>query len=92
MGEWTKGPLRLAIRSEGDWIVAYLAPLGTMEGAEVVATLRGNLLHGGEDPLFSAWRHHVQELVTPVIREVAGATPRWGEPEPAPEHERAGRG
>lgn len=88
----TAGQLRLALRVEGTWWVAYAAQLDTMDGAEEIARIRMPIVAG---PDRSARKHTfvalMQDAMTCLITELTGRVPTWNEPGPAPESERAGQ-
>ena len=82
-------PIRLAIRTEGTWVVAYHADQDTMEGAQELGRIRRNLLEGSEDG-FSLWRQAMQHIYADLVEATIGARPVFAEPQTAPEHERTG--
>lgn len=81
--------LRLALRCEGDWWVAYLAEAHTMDGAFEI----GRILLGAVTA--ARRKQEFQELMTKVmtdaIRDRFGIRSIGLEIRPAPEHEKAGR-
>ncbi len=90
MPETKKMPIRLALRIEGDWWVAYLAQHDTMDGAKRL----GSILMGAitDNPVRKqAFMAIFQGMVGDAIRETTGQSPDWAEPQSAPEAERAGR-
>ena len=82
---------RVAIRTEGDVIVARWAPQqDTMEGAILLGSV--GLAHCQRDPrIFDSFMAFARLIVSVAIVHELGAEPSWSEPAPAPEHERAGR-
>jgi hypothetical protein len=81
---------RLAIREEGESINAYYAMPGTMEGAILLfsvsraAAMRPSV----KEKILALGKQIVEE----ILYEAIGERPTWPDgPEPAPEHERAGR-
>lgn len=82
---------RLAMREEGENWVAYYAQTGTMEGAIFLGSIRmGAITRHPERK--QAFMDLMRELVADLIEEATGIRPKWGGPERAPEHERAGHG
>ena len=64
-------PLRLAIRTEDEWVVAYLAPRDTMDGAKKVAVIHRRVLE--ESPgAFEQWKTLLGEWMRTVSAEAAG--------------------
>jgi hypothetical protein len=88
--EEKKIPLRLAMRVEGDWWIAYLAPDDTMEGAYQLGSMRLGAVADNPD-LRNQFVKLMQEMITNRMGEAFSRTPVWDEPEPAPESERSGR-
>lgn len=79
---------RIALRDEGKWWVAYMAPLHTMDGATEIARIRLNLVTA-DRMLRERFIAFVQEAFNVVCREALGVTPEYPKPPmPAPEHER----
>lgn len=85
----SKMALRIALRIEGTWWVAYVAEPGTMEGALELARIRMSMV-GGPDRK-QRFMQLVQDAVAEVITSTTGSVPEMFETRPAPEHERAGR-
>lgn len=90
MTEMDKMPIRLALRVEGDFWVAYVAKKDTMDGAKRL----GSILMGAvkSNPTRKkAFMDLMQDMMAQAIKEMTGKAPDWNEPEPAPERERSGR-
>jgi hypothetical protein len=82
-------PIRLALRVEGDWWVAYIAKTGTMDGAFEIARVAMGIVRPNER-LKQLFVDLAQGGLEDALRS-AGADPiSWSE-EPAPQHERSGR-
>ena len=83
--------LRLALRHEGEFWNAYVAPIGTMEGAFLLGSIR--MAAVGEDRMMKdAFMSLMQISMAAAIESVIGMkVKKWSEPAAAPEHERAGR-
>jgi hypothetical protein len=82
--------LRAAIRQEGEFINAYLAPLHSMDGAQLLASIRTAACR--IDPqAFDDFKHMVSACVQRQVAAATGSAPRMEE-RTAPEHERAGHG
>lgn len=82
---------RIAFRLEGDMWNAYWTQQTSMEGAILLGSIRVNAVvdrptRKGE---FMAL---MRASLSDAIRDVTGVSPSWGDPEVAPEHERASRG
>jgi hypothetical protein len=83
---------RLAMREEGTLWVAYYAMPDTMEGALFLGSVRMNFVRGHPDRR-TAFIALMREAVGDIIEEKMGIQPEWPEGEqPAPEHERGGKG
>jgi len=91
MPEQQQVPFRLAIRSEGNMVSAYLAYSDSMADATLLGSIRRGLVK--EHPaLFDEWRLLMQSALGQVVEDALGVKPVWPrEPVPAPEHERSGR-
>lgn len=80
---------RLALRVEGDWWVAYLAQIGTMEGAEELGRTRMSII---EDPDMKASFMAFMKVAMQMMIEASGnRIDGWHDPVIAPQHEKAGR-
>ena len=81
-------PIRLALRHEGPWWVAYLAQLNTMKGAKELGRIKIELV---ENPKYKqVFLDLMQEIVGDAIKTVTGQEPSWPEPQEAPESEKSG--
>ncbi len=84
---------RIALRAEGEWLLAYFAATDTMADAvELGRISRAACELDGElwiawQAIWSAWSERAVRLVIPVEKGDIGI-----EVEDAPEHERNGRG
>ena len=85
----TRAPFRLAFRKEGRFVHAYLASTKSMEGAELLCSVRLGLLGAAPDH-WDRWRDLVTELFKVFVEERLRMPVELPGPEPAPEHERAG--
>jgi hypothetical protein len=65
------GRTRLAIRSEGGRVNAYLAAPDSMDGALLV----GSILRGADEDLRNDWKTAIQLWLMRVIAECTGAPP-----------------
>jgi hypothetical protein len=88
MDKMRKLPVRLALREEGEWWNAYLAQVGTMENAKLIAsTMIGPIQ---SNPVL---KRQFLDFVTAVmkfaIEQSIGSTPVFAE-EDVPESERSG--
>jgi len=82
--------VRLAIRDEGEWVVAYLATDGTMEGAIEIARLLKLAAEddgGNKELLFQDWNTALREWTQRMLERLLGVEPIMVE-EPVPPHER----
>jgi hypothetical protein len=87
----TVSPFRLAFRAEGDFVNCYLAPPESMEGAELLASMRRSLLDA-DKALWASYRELMENAARVMAREVLGADVAAFDTTPAPEHEKSGRG
>lgn len=85
----SKMALRIALRVEGSWWVAYLAPPQTMEGALELGRIRMSIAENPDRK--QRFMQLVQDAVAEVIADTTGSAPEMFETQSAPEHERAGR-
>ncbi len=85
----TQNLLRLALRVEGDWWVAYAAEPATMDGAVELGRVHMTLVQKPKRK--TAWMGFMRDCLTDLIRATTGLTPSGFETRPAPEHEKAGR-
>lgn len=82
--------VRLAIRAEGRNVVAYVAALDTMVGAQEIGRARMALLGGAKSPEFTQWREAMQTLMGVSLSKIGANASGWNAPTPAPERERSG--
>jgi hypothetical protein len=82
---------RIAIRVEGEMINAYLAPLENMEGAILLGSIRHKVCRASR-PAFDAFRALMQQAFNVAAKDALGVEAAKFDIEPAPEHERSGRG
>lgn len=81
-------PIRLAIRSEGNMVNAYIADANTMDDAQLIGAISRRVC--GLDPaVFDAWKALMTRVLNDAIKDVFGREAEMIE-RPAPEHERAG--
>jgi hypothetical protein len=80
-------PWRLAIRDQGNFVAAYLAPTGSMDDAVLVATLARTfaMVPGA----FDAWKQALTGALVGAL-SAAGMQVLDVEEHAPPEHERAG--
>lgn len=82
----TKPNMRLALRAEGNYWNAYVAEMGTMEGAVLIGSI--SLTAATDTAIYRAFMALMQktcETLLPIPVE------GWDLPRSAPEHERSGR-
>ena len=82
---------RLALRREGKWWNAYYATTESMEGAELLGSIRMTIVENNPKTK-EMFMDAMREAVADMVEHVTGTRPTWGGPQPAPEHERAGQG
>jgi hypothetical protein len=80
---------RLALRQEGENWNAYYAMSDTMDGAIFLGSIRMGAVTSNPDRKQS-FMNLMRDLVADIIEENTGIRPAWGDPERAPENERAG--
>jgi hypothetical protein len=81
---------RLAMRQEGGNWTAYYALPDTMADAVFLGSIRLAAVTGNPERK-QAFMDMMRDLVSDIIEEKTGVRPIWpNEPQPAPEHERAG--
>jgi hypothetical protein len=82
-----KPDIRLASRSEGEYVNFYLASGDTMDGAMLIMSVHASGIN------IKGWEF-IKDIAVEIVKEGlqrAGIqTDRW-ETQPAPEHERSGR-
>ena len=83
-------PIRLAMRAEGNWWVAYMAQSDTMDGAIELGRVNIGIAEYPEQK--QAFMDLMKSVMSYAIKSVYAQTPDWNEPQPAPEYERSGRG
>lgn len=81
--------VRLALRVEGDFWVAYCAQVGTMDGAFELGRIAMRLVQDEDRKL--GFMALMQAGMEHLIKVAFGVTPEKFEITSAPEHERAGR-
>lgn len=79
---------RLAMRQEGEWWVAYLAKIGTMDGAMELGRIRMTVVQHPERK--QAFMGIFSGFVADILEAEFGQRPDMPV-YPAPEHERSGR-
>jgi hypothetical protein len=82
-------PMRLAIRSEGNMLNAYIAETGTMDRAILVGSIVRRACDD-QPEIFEAWKELMKLVMTETVRTVFGVTPENWREDPAPESERSG--
>lgn len=83
-------PFRIAIRTGGETVNAYLAKTSTMDGAIQVASISRSIV--AHKDVEAAWLELMRVVAAAIIQTVSpGAEVERIEFERAPEHERAGR-
>lgn len=80
--------VRIAVRGEGEWVNAYLARGDTMEGAQLVASIRRAVCDRRPE-LFDRWKAILHDTMM-ALCEDTGVPVLRTEEQTAPEHERAG--
>lgn len=80
---------RIALRQEGGMWNAYWAPVDSMEGAVLLGSIRMGLVMGNPE-LKRTFMALMRQTVDALLQKAVGTSPKWRDPEPAPEHERAG--
>ena len=63
--------IRLAIRTEEEWVVAYLAQPETMDGAMKLAVIRKSIFDQSPES-FGLWRQSLEAWLKITTAEVAG--------------------
>ncbi len=82
--------IRLCMRVEGDFWVAYVAPPNTMDGAFCAGSISiVYIAHNAERR--EAFLDMMRDALSETIPEMRGKTLYWNDPVSAPEHEKAGR-
>ena len=83
--------IRLAMRREGDFWVAYMAKANSMDGAKQLGSILIGIVEKSPERK-QAFMVLMQDVMTEAIKEVFGQAPNWNDPQQAPEAERSGRG
>ena len=78
------------MRVEGDWWVAYMAQMHTMEGAKRLGSILMGIVENNPGRK-QAFMNLMQDAMSDAIKMVYGQTPDWTAPQSAPEAERTGR-
>lgn len=82
---------RVALRREGMWWVGYYALPDTMQDAIELGRIRMTAAEENQS-VKAGFISLMRVLVADIIEERTGVRPTWpNEPQPAPEHERAGQ-
>ncbi len=81
--------VRLALRSEGNWWVAYLAHAGTMEGSHELGRIDLAIVQSAPAHK-QAFMDLMSAVVAQGVERISGTRPAM-QMAPAPEHEKAGR-
>ena len=84
---------RLAMRQEGHLWAAYYAKLDTMQGAIFLGSIQMAAV-AGNPARKNRFMGLMQDFVADILRDVVTADAdeiSWNDPQPAPQHERAGR-
>jgi hypothetical protein len=81
-------PVRLAMRVEGDWWVAYIATSNSMDGAHRLGSILLSIVQDKDRK--QAFMDLMKSAMADAIVDAFGQQPTWTE-EPAPEAERSGR-
>lgn len=81
--------MRLAVRVEGTWWVAYCAEATTMAGAVEIGRIRMAL--AAEPACKQGFLTLMQAAMAGIITNMGAHVQGWNDPTSAPEHERSGR-
>lgn len=84
-------PYRVAIRGEGKMINAYWTRTGTMDGAELIASIAREVCESSSE-LWDAFQVLMQATSVELVKLRLNMSVSDIEVTPAAEHERAGRG
>lgn len=80
---------RLAMRVEGEFWNAYFAPVGTMQGAQLLGSMRMSLIRQSPE-VEKAFMDTMKEAMSVLFQSSLGVKALWPDPpQPAPEHERS---
>lgn len=91
MGEPAVQIGRLALRQEGENLVAYYAAPDNMKEAIFLGSIRMGAIATNPERK-QAFQGMMCDIVSDIIEEKTGVRPTWGGPQLAPEHERSGHG
>ena len=82
--------MRLAFREEGYWWNAYVAEIGTMEGAVLLGSIAMAAVR--EPSVKEQFMETMKVAFGAVVGDLIGGQVTWpNPPQAAPEHERAGK-
>ncbi len=79
--------VRLAIRSEGKFVNAYLAESTTMDNARLIGSVTRAIERHPD--IFAQWKSVMTEILARAVQDIYGKRPEMPE-RPAPEHEKSG--
>lgn len=85
----TSTPIRLALREEGNWWVAYVATTDNMAGAIEIGRMHLNALREVPDGV-PRWKALMVDILAANLTSVGATVLGWDE-QKAPEHERRSR-
>jgi hypothetical protein len=85
-----KKPFRIAMRTEGDWWVAYFAPIDTMDDALELSRVRRSLVERHRE-IRQAFIDFNTKLMGIAVEATGAKVDHW-DTQRAPEHERSGHG
>jgi hypothetical protein len=71
--------VRISLREEGDWVIAYLAQPGMMDGSYMLGSILTRILEK-DDEIYLRWKAIMKDVIA-----------RGLEP-PAPPHDKSGNG
>lgn len=80
--------IRLAFRTEGDFVNCYFTRRETMEGALLLGSMKVTICQKG---FFEPWTELMQQILAKAVLDSTGIEKVTMMREAAPEHERAGR-
>lgn len=89
MNDTRKLPVRLALRIEGEWWVAYLAHAQTMAGSREIGRILVDIVTASEERK-AQFKELMEECMADGVERLTGVRPEI-ETEQAPESERSGR-
>jgi len=82
-------PIRLAFRTEGEFVNTYVAMANTMANALLIGSIRRGILDRDET-IWARWKELMLAALSNAIEDQFGQTPTFDE-QRAPEHEKAGK-